>query len=258
MYNTSHPVHRIPEFKPASKLIWWQELLKFLGLFVFFFTVLALIVMGPTIYTSLSYSIGGSKIFSSQFSLPSEIGDSRSDIESVISLVDKEEVPPVDTIIIPKINVNAPLVYIKDESNNAILQAIQNGVGHYPGTALPGRNGNAFFTGHSSYYWWSEGKYNQVFALLHNLEAGDLIYIYYQGEKYIYRATNKVVVLPTDVHVLDPTPTPTLSLMTCTPIGTNLKRLIVHADLISSPPVSGSDFDNIQSIPKLPTVLPLY
>lgn len=236
-----------------------NEVLKFIGLFIFFFVVLLLVVMGPTLYTNLSYSLSGKPQQSSD-GLPADVKSSGvGNVDDLASFFNNQEVVTKENkIVIPKINVDAPIVNITDYSNASILEGIKEGVGHYPGTALPGRVGNTFLTGHSSYYWWNDGKYNQVFALLHKVEAGDLIYIYYQGGKYVYQATDKIVVSPQDVHVLDPTDTPTLSLMTCTPTGTNLRRLIVHAKLIGSPAVSGSDFNEIQNIPKLPSILPLY
>jgi LPXTG-site transpeptidase (sortase) family protein len=235
------------------------EFLKFLGLFIFFFVVLVLIVMGPTIYTNLSYSLGGNKP-NDKYGLPADVNSSQnSNIGDLSNFFNANQtVVTEDKIVIPKINVDAPLVDIKDYSNASILEGIKHGIGHYPGTAEPGRVGNAFYTAHSSYYWWSDGKYNQVFALLHNVSTGDLIYVYYKGGKYVYQVTDKIVVNPSDVHVLDQTDEPILSLMTCTPTGTNLRRLIVHAKLIGSPSVSGSDFGAIQSIPKLPSILPLY
>lgn len=247
-----HPMH--PRRRGAG-----HELLKFLGLFIFFFVVLLLVIMGPTLYTNLMYAISGAPT-KNNTGLPSDVSSSGvGSVDDLASFFEGDEaISQESRIVIPKINVDAPVVDIKDYSNESILEGIKHGVGHYPGTALPGRIGNTFLTGHSSYYWWSEGKYNQVFGLLHKVEAGDLIYIYYKGGKYVYQATGKIVVNPQDVHVLDPTPEPTLSLMTCTPIGTNLRRLIVQAKLIGSPAVSGSDFNSITNIPKLPSILPLY
>ncbi len=213
--------------------------------------------MAPTYYTQIKFLFTGSKEQSD--TLPSSVENNPGDISDLLAFVEsKEAVPKEDRIIIPKINVDAPIVDIPEDSNKAVLDAIQHGVGHYPGSADPGRIGNSFFTGHSSYYWWSGGEYNQIFSLLHKLGPGDLVYIYFKGEKFVYRMRDAVVVRPTDVHVLDASDKPTISLMTCTPIGTNLKRLVVRGDLISRPPVDGTDFGSVQEIPKIPTILPLY
>ncbi|MFA5009752.1 MAG: class D sortase [Patescibacteria group bacterium] len=239
---------------------WFIEVLKFLGLFIFFFAGLVLIVMGPTYYAKLAYLwTKPTNNYSQKYELPVSVTDDPAAIGDLTDQVSKSKSAfGQDTIVIPKINVDAPLLYLETTNNTDIIEAIQNGVGHYQGTALPGQNGNVFLTGHSSYYWWSGGKYNQVFALLNKLEAGDLIYLYYQGNKYIYRVSQSFVVKPEQVEVLQATTEPILTLMTCTPVGTNLKRLIVRADLISQPPVSGSDFSNLFNLPKPPTILPLY
>ena len=57
--------------------------------------------------------------------------------------------------------------------------------------------------------------------------------------------------------MLNPTPTPTLSIMTCTPLGTNLKRLVVRADLISTPPIDYDKLNTFVDIPQIPIILPL-
>lgn len=140
-----------------------------------------------------------------------------------------------NTIYIRKIGVKAPIIWDVSggsDLNSDLLKALQNGVVRYPRTALPNQVGNLFLTGHSSNYWWEKGNYKTVFALLNRLVVGDLIHIKYQGQLYTYRVNGQKVVKPTETSVLNPTATPTLSLMTCTPTGTTLLRRIVTADLI--------------------------
>ena len=102
-----------------------------------------------------------------------------------------------------------------------------DGVVHYPDTALPGEVGNVFITGHSSYYWWSKGEYNTVFSILDKLIMGDDIYIHYNNKRYTYRVYDVDIVLPSDTSVLEQGDNSILTLMTCTPVGTNYRRLIV-------------------------------
>lgn len=136
-----------------------------------------------------------------------------------------------NTLYIPKISVKAPVIWNVKEPD--ILEQLKNGVAHYDTTAMPGDEGKVFVTGHSSNYWWIKSPYNEVFALLDKVEIGDNIYLTYQGREYIYQITNKQVVKPSEVNVMDPDPQPTISLMTCVPVGTNLNRLIVTAKQIS-------------------------
>lgn len=152
-----------------------------------------------------------------------------------------EVYPPDMRLIIPRINQNVPVVGIKNENliarkwdqlESDIQKALRNGVIHYPGTKLPGEDGNIVISGHSSYYAWDPGRFKDVFALLHDVRVGDRIVVYFNQKKFIYEVSTIKVVLPKDVDVLGPSKSEQLTLITCTPIGTNLKRLIVTAKLV--------------------------
>lgn len=145
-----------------------------------------------------------------------------------------------NSLYVPKIKVSAPVVWDVtggDDLNADMLKALQRGVVRYPQTALPNQIGNVFLTGHSSNYWWEKGGYKTIFALLDRLVVGDIIYVKYNGTLYTYKVNGQKVVKPNETSVLDPTKTPTLSLMTCTPTGTSLLRRIVTASLVS--PIEG-------------------
>lgn len=165
------------------------------------------------------------------------------------SPIAKQPIPPLNLeiyptdmrLIVPRINQNLPVVGVKNENliarkweqlESDIQKALRNGVIHYPGTALPGDNGNVVVTGHSSYYAWDPGRFKDVFALLHDVKMGDKIVVYFNQKKFIYEVNKIKVVWPKDVDVLGPAPVEQLTLITCTPIGTNLKRLIVQARLV--------------------------
>lgn len=149
-----------------------------------------------------------------------------------------EVAPPDMRIVIPRINKNVPVVTISTEAlvnrqwgrlEQQIQEALRDGVVHYPGTAFPDQDGNVVVTGHSSYFPWDPGRFKDVFALLHDVRVGDSIYMYYDQEKYKYTVYETKVVLPTEVDVLTQVGENRLTLITCTPVGTNLKRLIVLA-----------------------------
>ena len=155
--------------------------------------------------------------------------------------------PPENRIIIPKLGINIPLITPSYKSllnedwtrvEEDIQEALRMGVVHYPGTARPGQAGNFFVTGHSSYYPWAEGRYKTVFARLHNLSPGDEYYVYYGGDQHRYVVRSKKEVKPTDVTVLDqPTTKRMGTLMTCTPVGTTLRRLVLLSEEVN--PVTG-------------------
>lgn len=149
--------------------------------------------------------------------------------------------PPDTRIIIPRINQNVPVVTVQtdaivkhdwDRLEQEIQEALRDGIVHYPGTATPGEVGNVVLTGHSSYFPWDPGRFKDVFALLHDVQVGDKIYIYHNQERFAYEVSNTEVVLPNQVEVLTQAGDDRLTLITCTPVGTNLKRLIVFAQPI--------------------------
>ncbi|MFC1655958.1 sortase [Patescibacteria group bacterium] len=152
--------------------------------------------------------------------------------------LDLDVTPPDTRIIIPRINKNVPIVTVSTEAlinrdwtrlEQEIQSALQDGVVHYPGTGFPGDEGNIVVTGHSSYFPWDPGRFKDVFALLHDVNIGDKIYVYHKQEKYEYEVYETKVVLPTQVDVLTQAGDERLTLITCTPVGTNLKRLVVLA-----------------------------
>lgn len=163
----------------------------------------------------------------------------------------RKYLPPVgpyeDRLVIPKLGKNIPIVrpsmdaLMKEnwkQFEDDIQAALHDGVVHYPGSARPGQAGNFFVTGHSSYYPWASGNFKEVFARLNELAVGDTYSVYYGGDRHAYRVTKKYEVRPNDVSVLDQPMDKRLStLMTCTPVGTTLRRLIVQAEEID--PVTG-------------------
>jgi sortase A len=141
-------------------------------------------------------------------------------------------------ITINKIAVEAPVIFGLPDNNEPTFQAaLENGVVHYPQTALPGEQGNAVIFGHSSSTWWSPGNYKFVFSLLEKLEADDMITVSHKGIVYTYVVEGKRVVEPNDISVLQPTEGHRLTLITCTPTGTNEKRLIIDAVQVYPKPV---------------------
>ncbi len=133
---------------------------------------------------------------------------------------------------IDKISINAPIMWEVEEDK--ILDQLTGGVAHYKGTSLPGQGGNIFIVGHSSNYFWIKSDYNNIFALLDKLSPGDRIEVSRNNSNFIYEVKETKVIKPDEVQVLENTPKETLSLMTCWPLGTSLKRMVVQSELIYS------------------------
>ena len=145
-------------------------------------------------------------------------------------------------LIIPKINVDVPVVYGVGNDAASQLKAMENGVAHFaiPGAnSVPGQVGNTVLSGHSSNDLFDGGDYKFIFAQLDKLEAGDVFYANYEGVRYSYVVRRKEVVLPTEVNkIVLNTDKPWMTLITCTPLGTAEKRLLVFAEQVSPNPAS--------------------
>lgn len=149
-------------------------------------------------------------------------------------------VSPEPKLIIPKINVDVPVIYNTKPDYDSQMKAMETGVAYFgiPGAnSKPGQVGNTVISGHSSNDIIDQGQYKFIFARLDHLASGDTIFLNYESKRYSYTITKKEVVLPTEVSKLVyETNKPILTLITCTPLGTSQKRLLVTAEQVSPSP----------------------
>lgn len=128
------------------------------------------------------------------------------------------------TLTIPKLNITQALVKVDGENADKSLVLL-------PGTALPGEKGNVFIAGHSNYFqiFEQDNWYLSIFKNLHELKAGDEVITTTQGQDFRYKIVSMKVVDPKDISVIRPPDTSGryITLMTCVPPGTFMKRLIV-------------------------------
>lgn len=129
---------------------------------------------------------------------------------------------PVGIIQIPKIGVNKVVVQGTNTDD------LHLGPGHYPGTPMPGQPGNVAIAGHRT-------TYGAPFWSLDALAPGDEIVVVTLQGRFHYSVVRSLVVDPTDVGVVAPTPTPMLTLTTCNPRFSASQRLVVQAALHSVP-----------------------
>ncbi|MDB5164160.1 MAG: hypothetical protein JWS12_778 [Candidatus Saccharibacteria bacterium] len=145
---------------------------------------------------------------------------------------------PNSEIIIPKINVEIPVVYDQSSVEEAAIQkSLENGVVHYASTPAPGEKGNIAIVGHSSNNILNHGRYKFAFVLLSRLDNGDTFYLTKGGKRYVYKVYKKQIVEANDVAVLGANEkAASATLITCDPPGTSLHRLVVVGEQISPDP----------------------
>ncbi|WP_299036832.1 class E sortase [uncultured Pseudokineococcus sp.] len=107
---------------------------------------------------------------------------------------------------------------------------LEAGVGHYPGTALPGEVGNVALAGHRN-------TYGRPFHQVAELRPGDPVVLETAEGWFVYRATTSEVVRPEQVEVVAPVPgrpgavpvERVLTLTACHPIASARERYVAHA-----------------------------
>lgn len=136
-------------------------------------------------------------------------------------------------ILIPSLNVSSPIISEPSLVDSVVQNRLEQGVVHFGNIGEFGKFGNVIIVGHSSGAIWSPGQYKYVFTMLNKAKTGDRIIIDYKGTRYIYAVNSIKTVDPNNVEVLkQPKDKKIITLITCTPVGSNAKRLIVTGEQI--------------------------
>ena len=131
-----------------------------------------------------------------------------------------EPVRRIGTMEIPRIGLDHPLY------EGITLNNIDHGPSHWPGSALPGRAGNAVFAGHRV-------THSHPFRRIAELVTGDVVLFEIAGSRTTYRVVGTQVVTPRDTWIANPTPNSTATLFACHPPGSARLRYVVHLELVT-------------------------
>jgi sortase A len=116
------------------------------------------------------------------------------------------------------------------------------GIGHYPGTAMPGGIGNFAIAGHRT-------TFGKPFNKIDKLKVGDPIIVQTKDGWYVYAVTSHLVTGWRNGEQVAPVPGDTtgaekptermITLTSCHPIWQPIHRYIVHGELVYWAPPSG-------------------
>jgi sortase A len=146
--------------------------------------------------------------------------------------------PPVGTpfalLTIPRLGDN---VSSKPVVQGVDFPQLAEGVGHYPGSAMPGQPGNFAVAGHRI-------SYGEPFRRVDTLQDGDNAYVETETYWYTYRLFRSQLVPPDATWVIGAKPFPDdpnapeslFTLTTCNPEYGNSERWIWWGELIASSP----------------------
>ena len=218
MERNLHP--RWPQFPSLPALVHWAQS---------FFLTLGILALGycAILFADASFSqFEQSRLFekmsqagshSAALTVPHAPFEFSSTDEPLIAAV--QEGTPWGRIELIRLGLSVMIAEGDDE------KTLRRGVGHIPGTALPGQPGNVGLAAHRDTY----------FRPLENIRVHDEIFLTTLAGVYRYRVQSLEVVGPKDIQVLDPQGGQTLTLVTCYPfhfVGSAPHRFIVHAQRI--------------------------
>jgi len=137
---------------------------------------------------------------------------------------------PYFSLLIPKIGVQAKITANVNVNNQKSYQsALVQGVAHARGTVFPGMKGTIYLFAHSSIAPWQINHRHAPFLLLHKLEKGDKIIVFFQMKKFNYQVTEKKIISPSNTSFFKQLGKEMLVLQTCYPPGTAVKSLLIFA-----------------------------
>jgi sortase A len=129
---------------------------------------------------------------------------------------------PIALLRIPRLEIEVPVFVGTDDL------VLNRGVGQIEGTALPGEGGNIGIAGHRDGF----------FRPLKDIAVGDALVLESTSETTTFLVEELHIVDPSDVWVLAPTESPSVTLVTCYPfyfIGSAPQRFIVRASTSAAP-----------------------
>lgn len=147
----------------------------------------------------------------------------------------------IGTLNYPDVNIALPMYHGTSD------EVISKGIGHLYGTSLPvgGPSTRAVVTAHSGL------PHAKLFTELHDAQVGDIFWFSVLGEEHYYEVRELETVLPNETdsfQIIEGEDW--ITLFTCTPVGVNSHRLLVHAQRIPGPEAVGEqviDGDGIRA-----------
>jgi sortase A len=131
--------------------------------------------------------------------------------------------PPgaIGKVEIPQVGVAQPMF------EGIGLDVLAGGPGHWPGTAMPGDNGNAVVAGHRV-------THTHPFLDLDQLAPGDQVTFTTASGRFVYAVTESFVVTPDSTWIANPTPGATMTLFACHPKHQKSHRYVIVGRLVAA------------------------
>jgi LPXTG-site transpeptidase (sortase) family protein len=149
-------------------------------------------------------------------------------LESQLHAPRKPAAPQPNQLIVPSMGLDQP---IYDGPGSQQYSILNKGIWRFSYASTPDKGGNTVLIGHRFTYTNPRG----VFYYLNKIKMGDEIGVWWNNKQYLYKVASINEVPPTDTAIENATTQPELTLFTCTPLWLPKDRLVVVADLETTP-----------------------
>lgn len=208
-----------------------KETIIFLVIFLIIFSFSVFIFNGRFIYAQIKYSFIGipflenlknSNDNDNQPQITEEIPKNNDFVLAKLPVSVNANIEQSLRLTIPAIGVDAPIVFSQNPDSSAMEKDLEKGVARYPDSNI--------ILGHSSAYPWYKGSYGSIFSLLNKLEIGNEILITSNGNIHKFIVKGKQIELPKNLVFEDTNNDSIIYLVSCWPINTAWKRLVIKAE----------------------------
>jgi len=151
-------------------------------------------------------------------------------------------VPPVNRLLVPSLGLDVPIVVTENKNAEDFTKAdfedeLDQWIVKYPTTPAPGEEWNTLLFGHTSYEVWKQNPYGTIFKDLPKLKDSTLIQVLREWHLYEYKVVDLFIVtakqVPAQYMTYQNVGGSYITLMWCYPLGTDNKRIMVVAKLIT-------------------------
>jgi sortase A len=208
-----------------------EELKNLIKPFIVIFVILLLIFNWSEISWIFNYRFISTLFTSGDEIVADKENNNQSDNNDDSEIKLENYSPKEDSLEIAKIAIQAPLISVVDTEIATIEEGLDRGVVHYPDSVLPGEPGDTIVLGHSAPENWPDINYDDVFSELNSLEKDDIIFLYFNHQKYVYSVVSKEILEKgEEIQPISLTNNENmLILVSCWPPGKNYQRIAVRS-----------------------------
>lgn len=196
-----------------------------------------LLLIGLVVWPIASFEIMVAPNLSKQVVSPvaeEQILGSQTDLTKALNWFPTASSPPSIPSKITSYSLSISKLGIQDATVTINSDNLSQSLVQWGSQSLPGEFGSIVILGHSVLpAFYNPKNYMTIFSTLKDLKNGDEILIYFDGITYKYRIFEMRVVKSEDISVLEQRFDDSyVTLVTCVPPGTYLRRLLVKARLV--------------------------